>query len=490
MISLAVLGLLTFHTACALDWSSPKEATSLDGAAPAEDAQMSQADGRAEVEADAAHPDTGAAATCSGDDDCDDGMACTGTERCVDGACQPGEGGTLDDGVSCTVDACDEASGQVVHTPDSTRCDDQRACNGAETCDALLGCRPGAPSPDGDLDQDGFRFNDGDCDDCEPLINPGAMELPGNTVDENCDQAIDAAAVTCDEGLFLNSQDARDATRTLGICKDAESVRWGLVSAQFVLPNGLPRGDNAFHLGHGILSGFGTNNAAREGEKLLVLSSGTARQPSDTGYVAPTGVGLDKGYESSLPAAFPSSLSVCSGVTFGKAHDGIAIELKVRVPTNTDRMAFDFAFFSADWPNYICSPFNDAFAVLLNGTTNMVVDGRGDMLSVNSPMIQACGCTGGPPCTWNPYNFTCSRGAAPLFGTGFDMGAPTGFYHAGTGWMTAEVPVTPGSLLSLRATVFDREDGKSDSTALLDSLRFFKAKDGDSLTGPRVTPAP
>lgn len=83
--------------------------------------------------------------------DCSDGQFCNGTEICdpVTG-CQPGTPPNCDDGVACTKDSCNESNDTCVHTPHNSSCDDEQYCNGAETCHPTLGCQPGTPPNCGD----------------------------------------------------------------------------------------------------------------------------------------------------------------------------------------------------------------------------------------------------------------------------------------------------------------------------------------------------
>jgi hypothetical protein len=85
---------------------------------------------------------------------CNDGQFCNGEETCAPSdpnadsfGCVAGTPPTCNDGITCTVDACDPVAnggaGGCVYTPNYALCDNMLFCDGAETCDALQGCLPG-----------------------------------------------------------------------------------------------------------------------------------------------------------------------------------------------------------------------------------------------------------------------------------------------------------------------------------------------------------
>lgn len=82
--------------------------------------------------------------TCQSDAQCDDGLYCTGVETCVNQTCVAGAPVVCNDGVSCTTDACNEATDACAAPPNDALCSDSSVCNGAETC-GPSGCLAGTP---------------------------------------------------------------------------------------------------------------------------------------------------------------------------------------------------------------------------------------------------------------------------------------------------------------------------------------------------------
>lgn len=147
--------------------------------------------------------------------------------RCADDA-------QCDDGVDCTVDACDTDLLRCRFVPDALFCQDDSYCNGVEVCTQARGCAPGEvvdcndktactidrcleaeracaheardADADGDVDAhcDGYagELPAGDCDDQNSSISGLAVEVCGNAKDDDCDlltDEFDCAAPEFDE---------------------------------------------------------------------------------------------------------------------------------------------------------------------------------------------------------------------------------------------------------------------------------------------------
>ncbi|MFC1889112.1 hypothetical protein ACFL4G_05080, partial [Thermodesulfobacteriota bacterium] len=179
---------------------------------------------------------------CLGDVDCDDGLFCSGAETCVDGACQDGVPPDCDDGVGCTVDACNEDTDSCDHNGDDGLCDDGFWCNGAETCDVVNDCQAGVPPDcdDGvgctvdacneDMDSCDHSGDDGLCDDgfwcngaetCDEVNDCQAGTAPDCTdavacTDDRCNEETDSCDNTpndelCDNGFWCDGAETCDA---------------------------------------------------------------------------------------------------------------------------------------------------------------------------------------------------------------------------------------------------------------------------------------
>jgi hypothetical protein len=343
--------------------------------------------------------------------------------------------------------------------------------------------------PNDDSDKDGFTVADGDCNDCDANANPGAYDVPSNNVDEDCNGTADDAAYDCDQVITdVQDNDPMHGAYAIGLCQQASPAdkKWGVLEAKWVAADGSPL-NPAHDNGHGLLNAFGPNVNVQEGKRMLGLSSGTARQPTDPGYQSVSG--YSSPVSSACPPGFPIESPSCGTAVSGKeANDPAGLELKIRVPTNAKSFSYNFNFYTFEWPGYVCTTYNDFFVALLNPATNanppqygnISFDTQGNPVSVNNAFLEACDPAIGAT---NPggKNFPCSLGTGILTGTGFDM------QHAATGWLETVSQITPGSEMVLRFAVWDAGDHILDSTVLVDNFKF--SADEASQT-PTTKPVP
>jgi hypothetical protein len=146
---------------------------------------------------------------------CDDGQYCTTGDSCTAGVCG-GAARNCSDGISCTTDSCNESTDQCVHTGNNASCSNGQYCDGAEVCNPATGCEAGPPVVCSDgisctldtcneaLDRCDHAPNDGACNDLQYCNGVETCSLvygcqAGPPV--NCSDGVSCTADSCDENI-------------------------------------------------------------------------------------------------------------------------------------------------------------------------------------------------------------------------------------------------------------------------------------------------
>jgi len=440
------------------------------------------------------------------------------TQDCYTGAPGTKDVGTCKSGVS----TCDESGtlwgpceGQVIPVFDVCADGKDNDCNGGID---------NAP----DLDGDGWTPCQGDCCDSaqvdvcgDPnLVNPGAFEVPGNMVDDDCDGTKDNVLAACDNGLASNSATATDYAKAIDLCATTTESpanlidkKWGVISATLSLANGsgTPNVQS-----RSIRQGFGAITQL-SGASLTVLSTGVAAAKVAPNNSNPAYKAFQGGQDMAKTSPVPSDWLAANGNNFPNApgcpepqggttaHDPVMLKVRVRVPTNAKSFDVSTNFMSSEYPEWVCSAFNDFFLTLLDSTFAPGAGQAGNPADKNLAFYKAgnniypvgvnlaTGSTGlFSQCQTSPTG--CGSGAVPgnntcastaqLVGTGFDdpnlpaqfAGDPAFCANnakmagGGTGWLTTTGNVKPGETIELRFVVWDTGDQWYDSVALVDNF--------------------
>jgi hypothetical protein len=168
------------------------------------------------------------------------------------------------------------------------------------------------------------------------------------------------------------------------------------------------------------------------------------------------------------------------------------VKLVLKAPMDATGFRFDFDFYSSEWPNFVCSTFNDAFVAYLTSsglTDNISFDPNKNPVAVNNNYFDRC--TAGAPLGCNRTDgetadaplssSTCAGGAAELEGTGYASTAKTlcgngsditATLGGATGWLSTVAPIKPGEQFTLEFMIWDAGDGILDSTVLIDHFQW------------------
>jgi hypothetical protein len=382
-----------------------------------------------------------------------------------------------------------------------------------------------------DVDGDGWTKCNGDC--CEvpaecsepKLVNPGAFEFAGNQVDDDCDGTIDNTLGQCDSALTSNSGNALDYAKAIDICQTTTEnpalaqKKWGVISGAFHRANGAnaPAANS-----RSIRSGFGNNVPPLLGQRIGMLSTGVAAAQAAPNNASPNWAAFQGGQNMGTTSPVPSDWLSANGGNFPNApgcpdpqggttaNDPIMLKLRIRVPTNAKSFQVSSNFYSSEYPEWVCSAFNDFFLTLLDST---FVPGPGEspnptdknlafydqppaggatypigvnLAFGNTGLFQTClngptGCGGGSV----PGNTNTCVSINQLLGTGFDIvNPPSQFLNdpgwcgasnragGGTSWLNMTGNVKPGETIEIRFVTWDTGDPWYDSLVLLDRFQW------------------
>jgi hypothetical protein len=292
-----------------------------------------------------------------------------------------------------------------------------------------------------------------------------------------------------------------------------------LISAEIVRANGeaLTYAD-----GKSVRPGFGSSVVPLEGQNLVVLSSGIAADGSQTDPGPNGGPGTtqsdDHGEESNLSTCtdprcisdwfatanpplkaaneLPEAPSCGSGSAGSPnlARDSVMLVLRMRAPTNARAFSFNAYFYSVEYPEYVCSNYNDQFIALVDtptGTPSPIpnpVDKNlmtytnnnqkwpiGINIAAGTPLFSVCEDQATNASCWDTdvSSTSCSLGASQLLGTGFEASGTGCTQGGGTYWLTTAGNVIPGQIVEVRIAIWDVGDHIFDSTALIDGFQWL-----------------
>ena len=315
-----------------------------------------------------------------------------------------------------------------------------------------------------DDDGDGYSEDQGDCNDDAAaggkLISPGAVEVQLDAdgepegIDNDCDGEIDEALDPCPTGL--PSSDPNAYASAFDACLFVTRAGW----------------DNDLAIdprSRGLFADYGDTYVPHAGTDFFVLSSGIAGDASDPGFDA-----LSTDLSMTAPHPDPQGAMGCSEADDSTINDYTEVSFQLEVPANANAFSFDFNFMSIEFPEFVCTSFDDTFLAMLDSQAfsgNVSFDSMGNRVSINVGFFDVCEASLDPACT----------GDADIVGTGYE-----GSEGGGTGWLTTTAPVVPNEKISLTFSIFDEGDHILDSAVILDNFRWEIEPVEGPITVPRT----
>jgi hypothetical protein len=353
-----------------------------------------------------------------------------------------------------------------------------------------------------DDDGDGWTICAGDCNDHDSLVNPCAFDTNDGTdpvghdgIDNDCDGKVDNL-IMCEPTAASGTFDANpiDYANASDLCDNPMCPR--LVNSKAIWYGPSPA--NARRItGH---MGSTPQFIPKKGSLMSFLSSGTAVDATDqSSYATCPGTDFVTTFTNPMPLSAAQNTNPCgTGVDEStvSVHDYTELRMTIKAPANAGSFAFDFAFFSEEYPVYVCQGFNDTFLAIQTSQQyptgyQIAYDSNNHRINVNNAFFEDCNscndCVAG-----SNFNITCPNSIFLLAGTFYDVklgpsGSPPSQCNqmhgsGGTDWLTTTSPINPGETFTLSWIVFDEHDGILDSAAILDHFRWHSTTLGSPVT--------
>ena len=347
----------------------------------------------------------------------------------------------------------------------------------------IPGCVPGGPNDDEDMDH--YTPAQGDCDDCNPLINPGAVNIPGDPTSYDCSGNNNPPAA-CDQSA-TNKNDATSIAQSMELC-DSRFIKDAEIAYPPASTGALTKTDP--NSARNVVTSFGVLTP-HQGANMAMLSTGIAFNVPGVAYPSPQeGTAFSTTHANPLPSIIGAA-GCGSGAEQDTVNDYTEVVFTLKAPTNVKSFSFDFQFFSAEYPEFVCSDYNDEFFAIIQSSKtyttaqNISFDSKNNPVTINSGFFTVCSNWSG-----STYTDNCnpSTPISTISGTGYDgkdpdpldLGADIG---GSTGWLTTTVPIMPAEDITLRFVIFDENDHIYDSAVLLDNFKWGTT----AVTGPPVT---
>jgi len=152
----------------------------------------------------------------------------------------------------------------------------------------------------------------------------------------------------------------------------------------------------------------------------------------------------------------PSTSTVLNGLNNSQGNDMVQIFLVLQPPATASCLAFDFAYHSEEFPEFVGSQFNDAFIAEVGQSTFQIVGNQ--VIAPNNFAFDTAG---------NVISVNTVFGVTPVNASGTT-------YDGGTPLLTAKTPLENlGEPITVTLSIMDLGDSIYDSTVFIDNFRWL-----------------